>query len=457
MMKKFSQKTLWTLILLAVLLLFALVNLCAGAADQRYPLSLDLTESRLYELSDETRATLAGLPPTTVHVFAAEADFPAMFREILAHYRKLAPSLTLAYTDPAENPLLLSSYRQLGLTVGASDIVVEGTTRSRAIAYQDLLVYQDGQPTGTDLEQRLTSALRYCNSTNTARVLFLTGHGESPGEALRSLFTANAYEVADAAPGIDPLAGAAIVVLAGPAHDYTAEETAALEEYLRSGGSLLALLGPTVNPLPNLTALLADWGLTPLDQIVFEPRAYASGSPHYVIPMYAAADFNVPLAEQGTYPVLPSCRAIRLGDGAPGAEVAELLRSTTDSYAKEDLAFTSTARADADPSGPFTLAALAERAFDGGTGRVLLIGSSLMAADDLLRMSTYANRLFLTQSIGALYAEGETLSIPPKLLGLSPIAITRAQSLWLALLLAVAMPVAVLLVGGAVFLRRRRL
>ena len=461
-MQKMKQTTLYTWILLLALFVFVLLNVCAILAGERFPLTLDLTENQLYQLSPVTERVCSELQqPTTIHVFSARQDYPAMFGEILDRYGKMSPLLTVTYTDPMDNPLLLSHYQQMGFHTSAADIVVDGSARSKSIPYQDLLQYDGQTLTGIDIEQQLTSAILYANSQQTARALFVAGHGEQASESLQNLFQTNSFETGTAVLGIDSLAEAAFVILCGPAHDYTDAELTVLENYLQEGGNLLAFIGPSVNPFPKLNTFLEKWGLGLSDQLVFEARAYVSANPHNIIPMYSSHEINAYFEDHPTYLAMPGTRALQLPKPPIGAKVSEVLRSTPDAYAKTELTFTDPARTPADSPGPFTLAALSQRIFETEsenlTGNVLLLGSSLVTADDLMRMTTYANRMFLTQVINSLWQEGESISIPAKTLTLSPIAITYRSALTLGIILSLVLPLLVLGAGALTVARRRYL
>ena len=52
-----------------------------------------------------------------------------------------------------------------------------------------------------------------------------------------------------------------MVVIAGPQNDYLPPETDAIEKYMKDGGRALVMLDAGVD-LPNLTKMLADWGVT---------------------------------------------------------------------------------------------------------------------------------------------------------------------------------------------------
>ena len=62
-MKHISQKSLWLIILLLAICAFSLVNLCMSLTAERMDLSLDMTASGLYALSDDTRNLVSGLVP----------------------------------------------------------------------------------------------------------------------------------------------------------------------------------------------------------------------------------------------------------------------------------------------------------------------------------------------------------------------------------------------------------
>jgi ABC-type uncharacterized transport system involved in gliding motility auxiliary subunit len=73
------------------------------------------------------------------------------------------------------------------------------------------------------------------------------------------------------------------VIIAAPKYDFKTEETAALEDYLKKGGSLLVMV-PTAVPVPTLNQLLERFGISlNNDYLVMPPelsqtRAYAPNS-----------------------------------------------------------------------------------------------------------------------------------------------------------------------------------
>lgn len=440
---------------LAVFLWIAL-NLCASVAGDRFGLSLDWTDSRLYELSGETREVLGELAaPVTVTVLSTESDYPALYRELLSRIALCSDRITLNYIDPSDNPLLLSHYEQMGMSLNADDLLVEGSARSVPVAYADTLVEENSRLVGIDLEQLVVSAILYANNPNAPTAALTTGHGERATDALSKLLTDNGFTVSNAALGVDGLENPSLLVIAGPAYDFSQTETALVSAYLAGGGKLMIFLDPGLTDCPNLTALLETWGVTPDADLVFEPSAHVSDTLSSVIPMYASHAINTYFASHPVYTVLPQSRSLTLNRSLGRvADAQALLVSTGDSYAKSDMAYLSSAHAAGDMPGPFTLAAYAE-AEDGGA--VFAAGSRLMIADDVMGMSAYANRLFLAQVLGALSPDTTAVSIPVKAIDDTTLAVTARQSLTIGLVLAVALPLLVLAAGVGVSLRRRRL
>ena len=457
--KKMTQKGLLTLILILVLAVFAVLNICSILIAQRYGLSLDLTEEKLYELSSTTREACEALAnPTTVYVLSAENDYPAMYREVLARYGKLSDKLTIAYVDPADNPLLISHYEQMGLSPSAADLLVEGGTRAKVIAYKDMLVYNGEDVSGIDIEQQLTAAILYVNSKDNPIAAFTAGHGERPTNGLTNLFESNNFVTKNVALGIDALDNPAMVVIAAPAYDFKETEVEALNEYLSGGGRLMVFIEPSVTPFPTLKAFLARWGMNLNDNIVFEQKAYAAGSPNSIIPMYASHAINAYFADHQIYTVLPGTRSITISSPAPNlATVSPVLLTTSDAYAKKDMQYISAQKAEGDAAGTFVAAAVAEKGEGETRAALFLAGSRMIYADDIMSMSSYANRLFLTQVINYLREETHSISIAPKMLASTALAITTSQSMTAGMILVIVLPPAVLAAGIAVRLRRRHL
>jgi ABC-2 type transport system permease protein len=449
------MRRLYTLLLVLALAAFILVNLCAQLADHHFGLSLDLTENRLYHLSDLTADVCVALTePVHVYIVSAQSDYPAMLHEMLMRYTHLSHMVAVEYVDPYTNPVFLEHYAQMGLQLSERDLLIEGAWRFKTISYDQLLLKnKNGDITGIDLEQQLTSALLYVNSNAMPEATFITGHNERPSTALRRLFESNSFVLRDVAllTG-DNISGTSIVVVAAPTRDYTPEEIKKLADYLATGGKMIVFLEPGPAALPNLEAFLAGWGIVPESDLVFEPTASVAGNPLNLIPMYASHAITAFFINHSIYVVMPASRSLTLSMGAQA-----VLHSTRDAYCKKSVQYTTSKQEPDDLSGRVALAAVAEKKLaDNQTAMVFVAGSRMIFADDLMQATTYANSLFLSQVISYLYADVQTLSLPPKTLSASPLPVTHTQALaWGAGL--IIMPLCVLIIGFWTVRQRKRL
>ena len=157
-----KSRQIFTVLLILTVLLF---NLVSHRAVDRYSLKLDLTENSLYEFSDTTKDLLSLLDsPVRITVFNREEDYVVMLKEVLKRYAALSPLLTLDFSDPYENPVLVDSYAARAVQVQLDSIVVEGSSRVKAFTIEDMYSFNAGKTDiiGLNAEQQLTSALPLC-------------------------------------------------------------------------------------------------------------------------------------------------------------------------------------------------------------------------------------------------------------------------------------------------------
>lgn len=458
MLSKLSQKRLYQIILCLVLLLFVLVNACAALLAQKFDITADMTEEKLYRFSDVTTQIAQSITQeTNIYVISAQADYPSMLNEVLSRYAKLSPQINVAYIDPYENPMFLDHYKQMGFTLAQMDLLVEGAQRAKQIAYEDILTYSDGEVTGINIEQQVSGALLYVGSTTNPQAVFTTGHNERGSASLEKLFADNNFVTEQT-----PLTGegdiaADVVVISSPTKDFEAAQTAKLERYLEQGGSLMVFLEPGVNTFTNLSALLEKWNLGVTNNVIFEDKAYVLNNPLNLIPMYTNHPINSYFADNQYYVVMPSARGVEVLDTALSSlDTKPVLISTTDAYAKAELQYNSTKRAPGDEAGPFVLAAASQSKVAGG-GKVFLAGSRSVYADDIMGAQSYANTAFLAQTLNYLWDGGVSISIPAKTIVSPPLAVNFSQSVLIAIVLVIILPLCVAVVGIGVYRKRKHL
>lgn len=256
-----SQRvTQWTFAALRLVLLLACVFLVSWVVNYN-PLSWDLTQERLFSISAQTRAVIAGLEqPVNLTAFV-EGGRDAAVGRVLTAYSEGSRLVSHRLVDPEGEPALAAEHqvRDYGT------LIVEGAGRVHRAE--------------TITEPAITNAILAVTRGAAVPVCFLTGHGErSPGDQERTGLSAAATALAQTNYEVRALNLLAegevpgecrVVVAAGPTSDILPAEREALERFLDGDGRLLAMLESQVRT-PELAAVLARYGVTANDDFVID-------------------------------------------------------------------------------------------------------------------------------------------------------------------------------------------
>ena len=232
------------------------VNWIASRQNKRW----DLTASKQYSLSDQTRKILTELKqPVTIRVFyASAADQRAdTYRARIDEYAYLSKEITAEYIDAERDPVTAQRYN----ITAVPTIILEYAGRSERATSID--------------EQMIANALKKVIEGKVKKLYFVTGHGERDtsksdptgysgvNDALRDEnFEVGTLALAQEGKVPDD---ATVVAVPGPKTDFLAPEIEALRAFLTRGGKLALLLDPpdkgTGPDTPNLIALAREWGI----------------------------------------------------------------------------------------------------------------------------------------------------------------------------------------------------
>jgi len=249
----------------ASMVLGAAVVVAANFGAVRSDRQIDLSASRRFTLSPESRA-LARAVPAPLHITAflntgAPAARDARF--LLSRYHELNHRITASVIDPDTHP---GEARRLGVGHYATVVL---TYRGRRV----------DAPDAEELEVS-TAVLRLLRG-GTKTVCALTGHGEpdladtSP-DGLSEAATAlrrNTFEPVPldltTGPNAAVPAGCAAVLELGARQPLLTREVEALAAYAKSAGRLLVVASPLSSADPN--PLVAPWGMHFLGGLVLDP------------------------------------------------------------------------------------------------------------------------------------------------------------------------------------------
>ena len=450
-------------ILLAIAAVVA-VNLGLNYVPEQYS-SFDLTENRLYALTDETKAFLSGLSEDiTIYVLAEEGAGDADFSKTLERMADQSAHIKIKYVSPAKNPNFYQNYTDVQPSSGS--LIVEGDRRSTVVDYGDIYTYEmdystySYQTTGYDGEGQTVSALAYVTTEDMPVFYAIGGHGELELEekfvntitkenaACETLMLYSVDEIPEDAQG---------VILNAPTSDYSKEDAEKVIAYLQKGGNALIISTMAEGEMANFKSILDFYGITEVDgTIVEEDRNYYYQNPYYLFPEIVSAEVTAPLADGLVF--APFSKGLSYDEEKDDIHYTPLLTTSSSAFSKVDITDNSDYSKGAnDIDGPFTVSVEVEKSTEnGGVSHAYVVGGESLftsLADDMAP----GNNVKLFSSMISMLADHESsVAVPVKSLSM-PNLVFNAQTAYLAAVLCViVIPLATLAAGLVVWLRRRR-
>lgn len=213
--------------------------------------------------------------------------------------------------------------------------------------------------------------------------------------------------------------------------------------------------GPTENgSLTNLYSLLSDYGVETTDGIVVEEdrEHYAFQQPYILLPDLQSSDITDPLIEENYYAILPIAQGLTVKDTA--GRVTELLTTSDTAFSKKaGYNLETYEKEDGDTDGPFTLAVSIDADND---GQIVWFSSSLFLEDMYNSYSSGANLDMGMNALSSLVGERDAVSIRSKSLNYNYLTIDESTSSLLKTMMIGVFPLAFIVTGIVVIVRRRR-
>jgi ABC-type uncharacterized transport system involved in gliding motility auxiliary subunit len=453
----------------AVLAILIGLNYLVIRRDKRW----DLTSTKTFTLSDETSKVLAKLSgPVKVTVYDQPTGF-GRFRDALTPYEFASKNVSVEYVDADRQPARVRQDNVLNY----GTVVLDYQGRKERVM--------------SDREQEITNALVKVTTGRTVKAYFIEGHGEKNSTGVertgyssaldvlkRDNFTVDKLVLAQT-PNVP--ADASVIVIAGPTTDYLPLEIDAIRKYLKGGGKALFLLDPvignTMHPVPNLEALLKEWGVSMGHDVVLDISGIGQmlgtdASVPVITPPYPNHPITKDFSVMTAYPLAQSVSG--QASANPNQTVQDLLTTSDRSWSESDVKSllsggkVSFDEKSGDRKGPITIGlTLMEDAKDatatpsakvGSTPgkpqtRIVVIGDSDFASNAVLGIQGNSD-LFVNIN-NWLTQQEDLISIHPRDEGDRRITLTADQErriAWLSLLL---LPGGILASGVWAWARRR--
>jgi len=333
-------------VVLSVLVLMILVMV--GFLGNRHTWRYDMSATGEFTLSEKTLNVLHGIRKRIdIYVYYDRGERDAV-EDLLTEYARRNRGLKLHFEDLNQNPEVADRYgvTELGtIVLDASDNVV----RLRTFGEEDI-----------------SNALIKVSRTSQKKIYLLTGHGEKSIEdkgvfgyaTVRGALQRENYNVGE----VSLTANASIpedcdvLVVAGPKSGLLEQEILAIRRFMQRGGRLFCLLDPRFQS--NLEGYLGVWGiLVGMDRVVDNSptgQLLGRGPTVPLVNHYGVHAITKQFRQPTYFMDARSVRKLQLYQG--GAETAELLFSSSNSWAEKDV-FNRAVSYDADDlSGPVSMA-----------------------------------------------------------------------------------------------------
>lgn len=437
-----------------VLVLFVVLELLATRHNQRF----DLTPAKTFELSASARQVAAAFDrPVRITAFfnSQSSDTRRDMADLLEQFSVAGPDFTYRLLDLDRSPALAGKYGVSSYNSGVLE-AGEDLVRLRAID-----------------EAEITAALLSLSRSKTRAVCFLTGHAERSPEDNdeRAGYSEMGRALTRERFGIDTLstlpregvpAHCSVLILAGPSKDLLPGEADSLLRYLHGGGRVLMLVDPDAPP--SVVTFLRDVGIEARRDLIVDEQNRFVGADSYMpqVLRFRAETFHNNLSSPA---VLSLARPVGpLGEHPPGVSVTSIAATSPESWAMVDTTTPPDGEArfrrEVDQPGPLSVGALATFApetADAPPGQLMVFGDSDFATNFYLDL--LGNRDLILSAVAVLAEDPALVAVRRKSQPggtLSPISLTAAESrsvFWAAVLV---MPLAALLIGAVVGLRRLR-
>lgn len=446
------------------------VNLVVSALPAKYT-SIDCSATKLYSLTSDTKDRVSKLDEDiTIYVLNSKKSKDAKIDETINRYKDLSSHINVKYVDPATSPKFYQDYTDT--TPTTNSLIIESKNRSKVIDYNDIYEYDSSSYyygyqsqssiTGYDAEGQITSAIEYVTmDADELPVIYqITGHNETEigsnfqsvvskaNANLKSLELFNEEKVPEDATAI---------IINSPTVDFNEEDAQKVIDYLNGGGKALIIGCYAYNDeLTNFNKILAAYNVSFKTGVVAEnDSSKYYQNPLYLLPTVETTDYTSD-ATDGYVFLAGSC-AISYPEDTDDVTYTKLLSTSDSAVLKKDWKNITTSKAeDGDENGPFTTGLAVN---DSSTGASVVVFGTPYVVDDSYDNAVSGNNADMFKDvITSMTGNVELASsvIPVKDYTLSNITINTLQAVVTGLIIMIAVPILLIIIGIVVWAMRRK-
>ena len=479
--RKARHGTIAMAITALVIVMVIVLNIIIGLLVNRFPdLELDLTSNSSFALQDDTIDYVSHLDSdVTVYILMEKDTFESQgtyFVQAQKMLNKMASKsdgkMKIKYVDLTSNPSFTSNYPNVDWQSSSANniVLVESGKQYKVLTIADCFEYDEQTYnyygsysfTGTKIEQAVITAILNVTTNDKVVVDMIKGNNEQDYSSLKTLLENNAYQVNEVSLATGDFdKDAKIAIMYAPSVDLDEKIVEKLSTWLSNDGkygrSLIYVPTADMGEMPNLDDFLKEWGMSIDRGYVFETDETAlvnASSPYAFTVNYG--DYYTDNLKNSKIPVVVSeSHAVNITD----ENTAHALLTTSDKAGVLPI--------DADKSWDYKDAitgngenVAAEGVMsneDKNSSRVVVFGSYIMFSDTIMKYNSFNNSAYFMNVINTIADKEDVgITIESKSIDNTELGITDvATQNTMLVVFVIVIPIAILVAGFVLWLRRR--
>lgn len=466
----FRYGTFSIIVTAVVIAIIVAINLIVGQLPAEL-LNIDISETKLYSIGDTTKDLVGALDEdVSIYMITASGKEDATTKEMLKKYEDLSSHISVTSIDPDTNPAFLTSHELTSSDLsGYTDILVVSGKRQKFIAYTDIYEVNYTSYYSYDVnydgEGEVTSAISYVTTDDLPKMYVLQGHDEEAfTDSISKLISKNNIETAAlnlVTAGSVP-EDCDVLAIIKAQKDFTGDEVDALEKYVAYGGKCIIInFADMQENMPNYRNFLAYYGVEiPYGGCIFETSGYCNERSRWYIYEPLTANHDITASFSGNSAIYTNYAQpiYQLANKRSTLTISPFLTTSDGAWLRTDLDSKKLdEKIDSDVDGPFDLAVTITDSTNEGQGKIVLFATySLIDSNFVDTAYGYANAELFMNSINYLCSLHTSINIAVKSTSLSHNSATSGQLQLSMLIFEITIPLVILGVGFAIWIRRRR-
>lgn len=462
-------------VIIAVTILLNVV--CNLLVDRFSVLSLDLTSNQVFALQEDTTDYVSHLEKdVTIYVltekdsFVANGSYFVQAEKFLSSMEKLSNHIKIKYIDVSKNPTFISNYSNIDWSISSHVFIVECGEEYRVLNIDDCFEYDEQTYyyygtmnfTASTVEQAIVTAMLNVTTDDKTVVDIISGNSEKDSSAIKELLENNAYQVNEVNLTTAELdEDAEVAFLFAPSVDLDTSTIEKIEKWLNNGGdygkSLIYAANYELENTPNLDVFLEKWGIKMSNGVIFETDANYLVSNTFLVSL---TNYNDVFTTDLKNPSIPVISSYTRGVEITNEELAVPVLTTSNAAAI--LPYSEKSNSEWDYSSaitgePLNIAVKGTQAnSDSIESNVVVFGSFEMFSGSFMSYNSFNNSAFLVNTVNTLADRDNIgITIESKSMDNPTLGIDLAGQNALMILFAIVVPIAVLVVGLVIWIRRR--